>query len=320
MRDAIKLSPLGFGCAPIMGKVGRSQALRSMAMAFDLGVTHFDVARSYGFGRAESVVGEFLRGRRDKATITSKFGVVPPELSLNTRAMIPVARAIANMFPQLKDKLKNKSGQLLADRNFNVNFARQCLDQSLSSLGTDYIDIYLIHEPAKAMLNNSEELLVFLEASVNVGKIRRWGFGFGSITDFDWAGALGGDVIQFEGNIETLPVCGPIIDDIRQRIVTSPFVGGGSAGAALCDLLQELELMPILQELDASLYDVSLCLSRYLSGQSGSVLCSMFSPVHIQKNVRAINKLSVEPSMSRIIDAVAQLIARVDHTMKVKGQ
>lgn len=320
VRDHIRLSSIGFGCAPIMGKVGKSQAMRAMSLAFDLGVTHFDVARSYGFGRAEYVVGEFLKGKRDKITVTSKFGVVPPNLSIRTKAMIPVARIVASMFPQLKAKLKSKSGQLLAEHNFDVKYARQCLDHSLSALGTDYIDIFLIHEPCQVLLENSGDLCEFLENSVRSGKVRRWGFGFGSIADFEWASALGGDIVQFEGNIGTLPSCGPILADTRQRIVTRPFMGGLSSETALELFLKELELTSILQELDASIGDVSLCLARYLAGESGSVLCSMFSNEHIERNVRAINRLSDNPIMNHIIDTIVHSVNRVTPTIKSIGQ
>jgi aryl-alcohol dehydrogenase-like predicted oxidoreductase len=304
MRDFIQLSPLGFGCAPIMGKIGKSQSLRAMNLAFDLGVTHFDVARSYGFGRAEQVVGEFLKSRRDKATLTSKFGVVPPSLSLRTRTMIPIARTVANVFPQLKLKLKKKSGQLLAERRFDAAFAQQCLNQSLSELATDYIDIYLIHEPDAALLSNSDEIVTFLEKSVINGKIRRWGFAYGSIEDYAWASLVGGDVIQFEGNIGTLPSCGPLLVDERQRLITRPFMGGLDGNPALETFVQDLKLSPVLRELGVSLADISLCLAHHIAGRSGSVLCSMFSSEHIRNNVRAINELSNDARMIHIIDEI----------------
>ena len=304
MRDPIQLSPLGFGCAPVMGKIGKRQAMTAMLEAFDLGVTHFDVARSYGFGRAEQVVGQFFEGRRDQVTVTSKFGVVPPTLSLRSRAIIPLARTAVNLFPQLKSRLKKKSGQLLAERRFDVTFAQQCLHQSLSELATDYIDIYLIHEPDMAMLKNPEEITEFLEHNVTTGNIRRWGVAYGLIEDYEWASYLGGDVIQFEGNTETLPQCGTILGDARQRIITRPFLGGLVDKSALESLVQELALASALRELNASLADVSLCLAHHLAGQTGSVLCSMFYSEHIRKNVRAINELTGDPQMVRVINKV----------------
>ena len=320
MREPIQLSALGFGCAPVMGKVGKSQALRAMAEAFDLGVTHFDVARSYGFGQAEHVVGAFIKGRRDKVTVTTKFGVVPPRLSFRTKALIPVARMVAKFMPHLKAKLKNKSGQLLAERNFDTAYARKCLDHSLTALATDYIDIYLVHEPDAALLKNPEELCRLLEDSVRAGKIRRWGFAYQATQDYEWAGALGGDVIQFEGNVETLPRCGAILNDARQRIVTRPFMGGFAEKPALQTVLQDLQLTATVQELGASLADVSLCLAHELAGQSGTVLCSMFSPQHIQKNVQALNQFGSDPRMMKVVSAVIQATARAMSKTKFHTQ
>lgn len=309
MREPIQLSALGFGCAPVMGKVGKPQALRAMAEAFDLGVTHFDVARSYGFGQAEHVVGAFIRERRDKVTVTTKFGVVPPRLSLRTKALIPVARTVAKFMPHLKAKLKKKSGQLLAERNFDTAYARKCLDHSLTALATDYIDIYLVHEPEANLLKNPEELCRLLEDSVRAGKIRRWGFAYQATQDYEWASALGGDLIQFEGNIETLPGCGAILNDARQRVVTRPFMGGFTEKPALQTIIQDLALTASIQELGASLADVSLCLAHELAGQSGVVLCSMFSSQHIHKNVQTLNKFGSDPKMMKVVSAVIQATA-----------
>ena len=302
MPNSMRFSPLGFGCAPIMGKVGKNQALQAMELAFDLGVTHFDVARSYGFGHAEQVVGQFIKDKRDKVTITTKFGVVPPVLSLRTQTIIPIARTVAKLFPQLKSRLKNKSGQLLAERNFDVTYGRHCLDQSLSELKTDYIDTYLLHEPDKLLLQEPDALIDFLEKSVSAGKIKQWGFAFGSIADIAWADTIGGDILQFEGNLCTLPLCGPVLCDVRQRIVTRPFAGGNTD--TLGALLVSLDLLPDLQELNATLSDVALCLASYLAGKNGTVICSMFSPVHIRNNVHAINRLASNEKMLTIIETI----------------
>jgi aryl-alcohol dehydrogenase-like predicted oxidoreductase len=285
-----------------MGKVSKTDALRAMAEAFELGVTHFDVARSYGFGRAENVLGSFIKGRREKVTITTKFGVVPPVLNLRTKAAMPVARLVAKFMPQLKAKLKKKSGQLLAERNFEVAYARKCLDQSLTALATDYIDIYLVHEPDAALMTNPEELCRFMDENVIAGKIRRWGFAYRSVQDYEWAGAIGGDVIQFEGNADTLPKCGAILGDARQKVVTRPFMGGLDGNHSLAAIVQELELGPILHELDVSLADVALYLSWHLAGPTGSVLTSMFSQVHIQKNIRAIDAWVGNKRMDFVIE------------------
>lgn len=311
MREPLQLSALGFGCAPVMGKVGEAQSLRAMAEAFELGVTHFDVARSYGFGRAEQVVGRFIRGRRDKVTVTTKFGVVPPHVGLRTKTLIPVARFVSGFLPQLNARLRRKSSQLLASRNFDVSYARKCLDQSLASIGTDYIDIYLLHEPVSSLITEPGALIRLLEDSIIAGKIRRWGFAYQTPRDFEWAAALGGDVIQFEGNIESLPNCGAILNDARHKIVTRPFIGGFDEKPALQITLESLAITNLMEELGASLSDVSLCLAHALCGHSGSVLCSMFSIKHIKKNVDALSRFARDPRMEYIISSILQLEGKI---------
>jgi len=45
---------LGFGCAGLAARLTASESRRLVDVAFDAGVRHFDVARSYGYGRAEA--------------------------------------------------------------------------------------------------------------------------------------------------------------------------------------------------------------------------------------------------------------------------
>ena len=57
----LKSSALGFGCANLMGRVGRRESLRALELAFDQGISYFDTARSYGWGKSEgSVCGSTL--------------------------------------------------------------------------------------------------------------------------------------------------------------------------------------------------------------------------------------------------------------------
>ena len=70
--------PLGFGCVQLTTHREASEAVSMLERAFALGITHFDVARAYGFGRAEGILGKFLRGRRDQVTVATKLGLHPP--------------------------------------------------------------------------------------------------------------------------------------------------------------------------------------------------------------------------------------------------
>src|SRR5262249_26768706 len=103
-------SRLGFGCGSVMGRIGRAPSQRAIAAALDAGVTHFDVARSYGYGDPEALVGEGLQGGREKVVIASKFGLNPPRSAGALRALKPIARQIAAAVPGARNAMRSLSG------------------------------------------------------------------------------------------------------------------------------------------------------------------------------------------------------------------
>lgn len=304
MSNHIQVSALGFGCASVMGKVGKSQAIAAMEQAYDLGITHFDVARSYGFGQAESVLGKFIQGKRTNVTVTSKFGVMPPHLTLKTKILIPIARNISEYIPNLKAKLRSKSASLLAEKRFDVVYAQSCLETSLRELNTDYIDFYMLHEPELALLQKNDELKRFLEANVDSGKVRAWGIAYKAPEDYSTIKFLGGDVVQFEGNVGNLDAVEEVRTlDYRQRFVMRPFAGGLSRGLLDDFLSKKHAASDVLQELNISLGEFSLCVASELAGSFGSVVCSMFSSQHITANVNTVNKLWKKNEVKRLVSA-----------------
>ena len=88
------------------------EALRCMARCLDLGIDHFDTSNVYGAGRAEELLARFLKDNRNRVTLASKFGI--------TRQ---------------------------TDRPFNNEpaYLRDCIEGSLTRLGTDHIELYYIH-------------------------------------------------------------------------------------------------------------------------------------------------------------------------------
>ncbi len=102
---------LGLGCWVFGGAQwgGQEDADSNSAMqaAFELGVNHFDTAAGYGNGRSETLVGEFLRDKRDSVYLATKF------------------------FP----------GELTAE------FVRKQLETARQRLQTDFIDLFYIHWP-----------------------------------------------------------------------------------------------------------------------------------------------------------------------------
>src|SRR2546423_15085185 len=99
--NLMEVSRLGFGCVKLTTHRDRRDAVRILEQAFGLGITHFDVARAYGFGRAEYILGEFLRGKRDRVTVATKFGLAPPSGLRGNRWVIDLAKRLLGPFPQL---------------------------------------------------------------------------------------------------------------------------------------------------------------------------------------------------------------------------
>jgi aryl-alcohol dehydrogenase-like predicted oxidoreductase len=171
----LQTSVLGFGCGSVLGRVGRGASLRAMNAAWDAGITLFDTARSYGYGDAEAVLGEFLRGKRDQAIVATKFGIPPQNPGLLKRMAVPMVRAALQMkVPGMRNLVRRGGTRETALGHFTVQGLHASLESSLTQLRTDYIDMLFLHEAsASAMLQ--QDLMAELDALVRSGKVRRVG-------------------------------------------------------------------------------------------------------------------------------------------------
>ena len=156
---------LGFGCSNLMGATGRRESLKLLEAAYEAGIRHFDVARRYGYGEAESCLGDFLQHHRDEVTVTTKYGTLPPKKSTLIALGRSIAGPIVRQLPSLKQRLAQKANA--ATRNpecptFTAAQARASLDHSLAALRTDHIDLWLLHEASASDLQD-DNLLRLLE-------------------------------------------------------------------------------------------------------------------------------------------------------------
>jgi aryl-alcohol dehydrogenase-like predicted oxidoreductase len=156
-----------------MGRLGRGDSLRAMNIAWDQGITLFDTARSYGFGEAEAVLGEFLHGKRVQATVATKFGINPQKLTAFERAAVPVVRA-ARKSPRFRKYFVESGISEVALPEFTVEGMRASLECSLRQLQTDYVDVLFLHE-ATADVLRQHDLMEALDRLVQAGKVRRVG-------------------------------------------------------------------------------------------------------------------------------------------------
>jgi aryl-alcohol dehydrogenase-like predicted oxidoreductase len=170
----MRCSVLGFGCAPLMGRVGRRASLAALSAAYDAGISFFDTARSYGYGEAEALLGEFLQGRRHHVILSTKFGIVPSRSGGLKRIVKPMARTLLQVYPPARSMMQGVLTAQTTGGQFNVATMQQSVEASLRALRTDYVDLLFLHEPAADVLTH-EDLMRALEALVRQGKVRSFG-------------------------------------------------------------------------------------------------------------------------------------------------
>lgn len=144
----------------------RAAAIAALRRGIELGLVHIDTAEMYGSGRVEEIVGEAIAGRRDRLFLVSK--VLPQH-----------AAAAAT---------------------------RRACEDSLRRLGTDHLDLYLLHWRGDTPL---AETIGAFEALREEGKIRAWG-----VSNFDDE-----DLAEVEGIAPGACACNQVLYHLRERAI-----------------------------------------------------------------------------------------------------
>lgn len=135
------------------GKSDRKESLNSIQASLDAGINTFDTAPVYGFGRSEEILGEAMRGRRDKFVVLNKCG-----LRWNS--------SDGKFFFEVPDFEGKKYSVYRNLRKESIIY--EC-EQSLLRLNTDYIDLYQIHWPDPSIpISDAAEAMEHL---ISQGKI-----------------------------------------------------------------------------------------------------------------------------------------------------
>lgn len=105
----IVTSNLAFGCAGLYREPDHSVRTRLLDVALHSGVQHFDTAPMYGFGLSERELGEFARGRRDKITIATKFGIEPNRFGAAVGHVQGPIRRLLKLAPDLAGRAQSNA-------------------------------------------------------------------------------------------------------------------------------------------------------------------------------------------------------------------
>ncbi|SFC93602.1 Predicted oxidoreductase [Bacillus sp. 491mf] len=146
-KAELEVSKIGFGTNAVGGynlfsNIDEAEGTKMIEEALYQGVTFFDTADVYGFGRSEELLGEVIRNKRNDIVLATKGGI-QKLLGANTR-------------------INNKP-----------NYIRLAVENSLQRLQTDYIDLYYLHfsDPTTPFSESVGELVRLKEE----GKIRAIG-------------------------------------------------------------------------------------------------------------------------------------------------
>ncbi|MFJ6137805.1 aldo/keto reductase [Kitasatospora sp. NPDC092286] len=145
--DGPSVGVQGLGCmgmSEFYGPTDTAEALATLDAALEAGVTLFDTADAYGFGRNEELIGPFVRANRDRVVVATKFAIERKEDD-------PAHRGIRN----------------------DPAYIRAAADASLRRLGVDVIDLYYMHrrDPAVPLA----ESVGAMAELVRAGKVRHLG-------------------------------------------------------------------------------------------------------------------------------------------------
>jgi aryl-alcohol dehydrogenase-like predicted oxidoreductase len=290
-------SVLGLGCAAMMGSASRRESVDAIAAAANAGINFFDTARSYGYGESESLLGDYFACRRDKVIFCTKFGILPTAPGWK-QSLKPVARAALKFVPALGNAARAHAGQPAANQ-FSVETLRSSLETSLQALGTDYVDILLMHAAPMSVFAQ-EDLLDELGRLVDEGKVRLAGIS-GEHDVISATFAARPPVLQtaqFAVNVDTLSYLNEIPSEPKMFLVANqPF--GGTSGVAETrrrieglhkDVTLPAELREKLDFADSQLLP-ELILNAILSGTAiDAVIPAMLTPAHLQANCDAVTR------------------------------
>ena len=133
-NTGIETSCLGFGCASLGSRVAEAPGLAALAAAFEAGVTWYDLAPTYGGGRAEEIAGPFLRTRRAEVQIAPSLGWRLGALGGLKAMLMPAARRAVQTVPALRGLLRRSGVQATQALPLTSELLQGSLETSLRRL------------------------------------------------------------------------------------------------------------------------------------------------------------------------------------------
>lgn len=143
-RLAFGAMTFGVGTGPFaaVSKVDETNSATMIGMSLDAGINFFDTANGYSNGQSETMLGKHLGARRKEVVVATKVGF--------------------------------RTSPAVGDAGLSRTHILAACDASLRRLGTDYIDLYIVHREDR--FTPIEETIQALDSLVRAGKVRYLGY------------------------------------------------------------------------------------------------------------------------------------------------
>lgn len=282
----LEISLLGFGAAPlgnVYGNIDRAEGKRALHLAIEKGINFFDVSPYYGLTLAEEKLGEALAGHRDKVVLATKCG-----------------RYGLDQF------------------DFSAKRVTASMEESLTRLQTDYIDVFLAHDVEFGDVRQIiEETVPAMRELQHQGKARFIGItGFPLSTLVKIAEAVAVDAVLSYCRYNLMV---NDMDDVLTPVVKKHGIGLINASplhmgvltnqgppewhpapAAVRDAGKKVAALCRERGIDISPLALRFCLDHpYVS----STLAGMATPQQVESNLRALD-IVADPKLMREIHAL----------------
>lgn len=257
---------LGTGTLASLGRASSfAQVDRLIGTMLDMGITVIDTADSYGSGDCECLIGKVLRGRRESFTLVTKAGYRFSNLPNPLRPL---------------NQLVKKGLQLFGFRQrFTPAYLTKCMENSLSRLGIEHVDGFLLHNPPLDIVED-ERVIGLLRNLIDSGKTITTGLSSDNpevIRAAIASGAFG--IIQTPASLKVATTMRPLWDEcVTQRI----------------QLIGNHVFDPACFEIPSMTHETLMRGSSALLPANATILCGSRNPAHLRQTIHwASNPMSV---------------------------
>ena len=277
------------------------------------GSTWFDVAPSYGDAEAETILGEFARGKRDKILICTKVGIRPARTSFAMRMAKPILRSVVKATPMLR-KYVARARSAPTKLPITAEMISTSVDASLRRLATDHIDVLALHGADQDEVLR-DDIHRALELVVRLGKAKTT-----AIASSLEAGLLGVathsniyGIIQVANNpfqpalaqaSERLPI------GRRITFVSHSVYGTFGALYQLCETVKSNTTKQQMLRDEGYKGNIEQAAATFLAdyalatNRGGITLFSMFKKKHLDFNLRRLGQLPPTARVERLAQAL----------------